>query len=84
MRLWTRKEAYIKADGRGMSLDLKRIDVLSLPDRLRLSGKHPLRWRLCRPWTVRDLDLGPGVGAALVAEGSDWQVAHFDWPSDPR
>jgi 4'-phosphopantetheinyl transferase len=80
-RLWTRKEAYIKADGRGMSLDLKRIDVLSVPGVLRMA-EHASAWRPCRPWTVRDLELGPGLAGAVVAEGADWRVTELEWRSD--
>ncbi len=83
-QLWTRKEAYIKADGRGMSLDLKRIDVLSLPGQVLQLGERPARWSACRGWTLHDLDLGPGLAAALVAEGTEWRAAHLDWPRGSR
>jgi 4'-phosphopantetheinyl transferase len=81
---WTRKEAYIKADGRGMSLDLKRIDVLSLPGQVLLLEELPARWSSCRQWTVHDIDLGAGLAAALVAEGTEWRAAHFEWPGGRR
>lgn len=84
MRLWTRKEAYIKGDGRGMSLDLRRIDVLSLPDRPRVSDGSARGWEPERPWMVRDLALGPGLAAALVADGPEWHVAHFNWRGGTR
>ena len=81
-RLWTRKEAYIKADGRGLSLDLKCIDVLSLPNRPRVYGGLSPAWRPCRLWTICDLAMGPGLAAAVAAEGSDWRVARFEWSSE--
>jgi 4'-phosphopantetheinyl transferase len=83
-RLWTRKEAYIKADGRGMSLDLKLIDVLSVGNRVQLWEESPPVWRSSPQWTVHDLDPGAGLAGALVAEGSGWRTAHFDWPSGGR
>lgn len=83
-QLWTRKEAYIKADGRGMSLDLKRIDVLSVPNQVLVDQAHPGGWTSCPQWTVHDLDMGSGLAAALVAEGSAWGTAHFEWPGRSR
>jgi 4'-phosphopantetheinyl transferase len=84
VRLWTRKEAYIKADGRGMSLGLDRIDVCTLPERVRLLGDGPDNWPLCQRWTIRELEVAPGYAAALASEGLDWRVAYFDWPSNAR
>jgi len=82
VRLWTRKEAYIKADGRGMSLPLDRIDVSTRPGRVRLHGDSPDDWRLSHRWALRELMVAPGYAAALASEGLDSQVAYFDWPSD--
>jgi 4'-phosphopantetheinyl transferase len=84
VRLWTRKEAYIKADGRGMSLRLAGIDVSTCPNHVRLIGNAPDDWRVSQRWAVRELAVGSGYAAALVAEGLDWQVAYLDWPSDAR
>lgn len=83
-RLWTRKEAYIKADGRGMSLRLDHIDVSSQSDRVRLQGDTPDDWSVCPGWAVRAVEVGPGYEAALASEGLDWQIACFDWPSNAR
>lgn len=84
VRLWTRKEAYIKADGRGMSLPLDRIDVSTFPNRVRLLTDGLDDWPLCPRWTVRNLEAAPGYTAALVSEGLDWQVTCFEWPGGPR
>ncbi len=84
VRLWTRKEAYIKADGQGMSLRLERIDVSSLPERVRLLGDAADDWPLCRRFAIRELDVAPGYAGALASEGLDWRVAYFDWPSGGR
>jgi 4'-phosphopantetheinyl transferase len=83
-QLWTRKEAYIKADGRGMSLDLKRIDVLSLPGQVLQLEEPPASWSSCLGWTSHDLDVGPGLAAALVAEGTEWRPTHLEWPRESR
>ena len=84
VRLWTRKEAYIKADGRGMSLRLERIDVSTLPERVRLLGDAADDWPLCPRWAIRELEVAPGYAGALASEALDWRVAYFDWPSDAR
>lgn len=57
LRLWTRKEAVHKADGRGLALPLNTFDVLD--DR-------------CGPWAISDLVLPPGyVGAVAWETDSD-------------
>lgn len=84
MQLWTRKEAYIKADGRGMAIDLKGVDVLSEPGRVCLPDGHAAGWAPSLDWSVQDLHLGTGVAAAVVAEGSGWKTAHFAWPARGR
>ena len=82
VRLWTRKEAYIKADGRGMSLPLGRIDVATRPDRVRLLDDGSDDWALSRHWVLRELAVASGFAAALATDGLDAQVAYHDWPSD--
>jgi 4'-phosphopantetheinyl transferase len=78
---WTRKEAYLKAKGVGLSLPLDQFDVSFLP------GEEPRLLEVrhdpaeARRWTLRTLDPGCGYVAALAAEGSDWRLKCWDWPS---
>jgi 4'-phosphopantetheinyl transferase len=71
---WTRKEAYIKAVGRGLGLPLDSFDVSfgqgSQPELQRLSAaaQSDLKWSLAAP------DLGQGVSAAVILEGDDCHV----------
>ncbi len=71
---WTRKEAYIKARGKGLSLPLDIFDVSLRPDEpavLLNSREDPLeteRWRLCA------LHPDPNYAAALVVEGHNWHL----------
>lgn len=75
---WTRKEAYLKALGWGLSIPLDRFDVsLSPHEDARLladRGTADLdRWRL------QSFDPDPGWCGAVVGEGRDWHVRSFDW-----
>jgi 4'-phosphopantetheinyl transferase len=83
-QFWTRKEAYIKADGRGMQLPLDRIDVATSRDRVLLREHGSNHWTSCPRWTLRAVPVDPGYAAAIAAEGSDWEVrlaAQQDRPS---
>ena len=66
-RVWARKEAVIKADGRGVGIGLDRFDVNAAePPLLR-----DARWAGAAPdeasrWSLRSLDAGPGYAAALA------------------
>ena len=63
---WTRKEAYIKACGEGLSLALDHFRVSLLPSEPPLldAPADP------RPWSLFDTSPEPGYAAALVAEGT--------------
>jgi len=80
LRFWTLKEAFIKADGRGMSLPLKRIDVSSPEGWVAVLDKATGEWRRCPRWKLRTLASVPGYVAALAAEGQDWRLALWHWP----
>jgi 4'-phosphopantetheinyl transferase len=78
---WTRKEAYIKARGEGLSLPLDQFDVSLVPGepaallRTRPDSDEALRWSL------KDLTpVPPGYAAALAAEGDGWSLALWEWP----
>jgi len=70
-RCWTRKEAYIKATGDGLTFPLDRF-VVSLA----MGGRTQLVYHVDRAevlrWTVCDLDLGSQFSAAMVVEGQNW------------
>jgi len=65
-RCWTRKEAYIKAIGKGLSQALDAFDVTLAPDAapelLRAEDDDPSRWLLT------DINAGAGYAAALAIE----------------
>ncbi|HSU14482.1 4'-phosphopantetheinyl transferase family protein [Longimicrobium sp.] len=81
---WTRKEAYIKAIGEGLTMPLDRFDVTLRPG----EPAHLLCTRgtpdEAARWTLRELDPGPGWLGALAVEGGGWSLRLFDWdPARP-
>jgi 4'-phosphopantetheinyl transferase len=81
---WTRKEAYIKAVGDGLTMPLDCFDVTLRPGepaRLLATRGDPTQ---VERWTMRELDPGPGWLAALVVEGPELDLHLFDWdPTRP-
>jgi 4'-phosphopantetheinyl transferase len=76
---WTRKEAYIKAKGKGLSLPLDQFDVSLAPGEpamLLESRGDPLE--ACR-WSLHELHAGPGYAAALAVEGQGVRLACWEW-----
>lgn len=66
-RCWTRKEAFIKADGRGLGIALDSFDVTLAPEHppkiLRIDNNHAVE----EQWTMQTLPLDkPYLGAVLV------------------
>jgi 4'-phosphopantetheinyl transferase len=67
-RGWTRKEAYLKARGLGLSMPLDSFDVSLAP------GEPATLLHGCEGWSVEAFEPVPDHPAALVAEGADWQM----------
>ncbi|MBW4466428.1 MAG: 4'-phosphopantetheinyl transferase superfamily protein [Pegethrix bostrychoides GSE-TBD4-15B] len=88
---WTRKEAVLKALGKGLTVPLAQIEVS-------LMGAAQLRRIDCQPdqqldqqldqqpdqlarWWLSDLQVAAGYAAAVAASGQNWQVTgwELDW-----
>jgi 4'-phosphopantetheinyl transferase len=79
---WTRKEAYLKARGEGLSLPLDRFDVSLGPEQpAALLAVHDDPAEAVR-WSLRELVPGPDHVAALAVEGHMWHLRCWQWP-DP-
>jgi 4'-phosphopantetheinyl transferase len=75
-RCWTRKEAYIKATGRGLSQPLDGFDVTLGPEEsaalLRTDdGSH-------ERWSMANIEVGPGYAGALAVEGPVTTIRYWN------
>jgi 4'-phosphopantetheinyl transferase len=77
---WTRKEAYIKAKGAGLSLPLDQFDVSLVPEEPAVLLNTNADPQDASHWSLQDLAPGPGFVAALAVEGHDWRVKYYQWP----
>jgi 4'-phosphopantetheinyl transferase len=76
---WTRKEAYVKAIGEGLSMPLNEFDVSLLPGApaaLLRNSRRPLE---VRRWSLQSLDVASGYVAALAVEGHERRLRCLDW-----
>jgi 4'-phosphopantetheinyl transferase len=76
---WTRKEAYVKARGEGLSLPLDQFAVSLTPGEparlLSIAGApHELAH-----WSLRELQPGPGYVGAVAIGATDWQLQCWQW-----
>jgi 4'-phosphopantetheinyl transferase len=69
-KVWTRKEAFAKATGDGLSLPLNRFDLSSA------AGEPSVVFpeRDAPPWSIHALDAWPGYAAALAVQGQDVRI----------
>jgi 4'-phosphopantetheinyl transferase len=81
-RCWTRKEAYLKARGDGLSFPLDQFEVTLTPGEparlLRVQGDEGEAAR----WHLEHIEAGAGYVAALAVEGYDWRLVRqpaADW-----
>lgn len=76
---WTRKEAYIKAVGKGLSQPLSQFEVSLQPGvrpAILYSAHDP---DVAEKWSVFDLNMATNYAAAAMVEGQGWQVHCWDW-----
>jgi 4'-phosphopantetheinyl transferase len=73
---WTRKEAYVKATGMGLSLPLKEFDVSPVPGAATLLLSH----KEASEWSMKEVDVAESYVATVAVEGRDARISHWDWP----
>lgn len=71
---WTRKEAYIKARGQGLSIPLDTFEVSLAPGEVAALLRADEDPHGAGHWSLRDLPAVPDFAAALAAEGADWEL----------
>ena len=71
-RCWTRKEAYIKAIGSGLSHPLDSFDVTLAP------GEPAALSRVEELWSLFDLDVATNYAGALAVAGSGHRLHKFE------
>ena len=72
-RIWTRKEAYVKARGEGLSLPLSAFDVSLDADGARLLATRPDASE-ANQWPMKNIPIGESFAGALVASGPDFTL----------
>jgi 4'-phosphopantetheinyl transferase len=80
---WTRKEAYLKAKGEGLSLALNQFEVSLAPGEPAALVSTPWDPQEAARWSLQALTPGPGYAAALAVEGHDCQLRCWRWADAP-
>jgi 4'-phosphopantetheinyl transferase len=76
---WTRKEAYVKAIGEGLSMPLNEFDVSLLPGQPAALLRNSRQPGEVRRWSMQALDVASGYAAALAVEGHGRRLRCLDW-----
>lgn len=77
--IWTRKEAYLKAIGSGLSKPLDEIEV-DVSFGQEASTIYRITPHDCtEAWSTLEIVLGPGHSAALAVAGKNWKLSNWQW-----
>lgn len=79
---WTRKEAYIKARGQGLSIPLHTFDVSCRPGEPACLLSVRSAEDSADRWSMQELKLNTAYIGALVVEGTDWIGQYWRYPED--
>jgi 4'-phosphopantetheinyl transferase len=77
--LWTRKEAWLKATGEGITHLLDRVEVSFMPGAPARLLSLPDRFPPTSNWTICDITPCPGFAAAVVAAGERGEFECRRW-----
>ncbi|MEN6375768.1 MAG: 4'-phosphopantetheinyl transferase superfamily protein [Smithella sp.] len=79
---WTRKEALMKAMGKGLSYPLGRIDFLPTNGKLFESFKMSKSEKEQTKWLLWDLIPAEEFAGAVVMEEGKWNVQYWQWSDE--
>ncbi len=77
---WTRKEAYTKARGEGLSFALNQFDVQLAPGESAALLRNRGDAREVSRWSLQELIPAPDYVGALAVEGHAWRLECWQWP----
>ncbi|HZS44114.1 MAG TPA: 4'-phosphopantetheinyl transferase superfamily protein [Blastocatellia bacterium] len=76
---WVRKEAYIKADGKGLSIPLNEFDVSIESDHPEVRLRSQSNPREASRWRLHHLSPADDYAAAVAVEGKEWKLECWRW-----
>ena len=77
--LWTRKEAWLKATGQGISQNLNRVEVSFLPGESARLLALPEAFRSGNTWSLHEMTPAPGFAAALAICAEKPRISCRQW-----
>jgi len=77
---WTRKEAYLKATGQGLTFPLSHFDMSLTPGEPAAMIAHQSDPGQISLWSIVDLDVGPDYAAAIAVEGKGFTISYKKLP----
>ncbi len=79
---WTRKEAYIKARGEGLSIPLHEFDVTLAPDKPAKLLASRVTPDEASSWSMHAVEIDNDHAAAVVVEGNGYQIKCWKWAEE--
>lgn len=76
---WTRKEAYLKARGTGLSADTKRIDTILMSNHQAIAQGGDENAQKVAQWFLHDVAPAPGYVGALATQEYDTHIVYWQW-----
>ncbi|MEJ2636149.1 MAG: 4'-phosphopantetheinyl transferase superfamily protein, partial [Calditrichia bacterium] len=76
---WTRKEAYIKGRGKGLSIPLDSFDVSLAPGKSALLNRSQSELEDSEIWQLLDLKLERDYVGAAAFEGRNRRIMLWEW-----